>query len=294
MYRYIGLLLLFLSFSVKGQELNATVQVNYSLITDANTQIFRTLETSLTEFINNTTFTERNFARNEKINCSFFITVTAYSSNQFNATLQVQSSRPIFNSSYESPVCNFNDKDFGFTYNEYQNMVYNPESFNSNLISVISFYANMIIGMDADTYELNGGTPYYQVAQRIVSSAQQSGYKGWSQQDGNQTRFALVDNVLSNTFEDFRQALYDYHRLGLDVMADDPKGGKEKILEAIKTLNKVNRARPNAFLTRVFFDAKADEIVSVFSGGPMVTITDLVDILNRISPLNSAKWSNIK
>ncbi|RYJ44389.1 DUF4835 family protein [Flavobacterium beibuense] len=294
MYRYLGLLLMFLSFTAKGQELNATVQVNASFITDANPQIFKTLQTSLTEFINNTKFTSRNFERNERINCSFFITVTAYESNQFNATLQVQSARPVFNSTYESPVCNYNDKDFGFSYTEYENLVYNPESFNSNLVSVISFYANMIIGMDADTYVVNGGSPYFTVAQRIVSSAQQSGYKGWSQQDGNQTRFALVDNVLSNTFEDFRVALYDYHRLGLDVMADNPKAGKEKILEAIKTLNKVNRARPNAFLTRVFFDAKADEIVSVFSGGPMVSINDLVDILNRISPLNSNKWSNIK
>lgn len=294
MYRYLGLLLLLLSFSVKGQELNATVQVNYSQITDANTQIFKTLETSVTEFVNNTRFTNRNFERNERIDCVFFINITAYQSNSFDATLQVQSSRPIFNSSYLSPVLNFNDKNFGFSYTEFQNMVYNPESYTSNLISVISFYANMIIGMDADTYEFEGGTPYYDVALRIASAAQQSGYKGWSQQDGNQNRYFLINDILSNTYRDFRQALYDYHRLGMDIMADNSKEGKEKIIEAINTLSKVNRARPNAFLTRVFFDAKSDEVVSIFSAGPMVTLTGLVDTLNKISPLNSAKWSNIK
>ncbi|WP_417366965.1 DUF4835 family protein [Flavobacterium beibuense] len=294
MYRYLGLLLLLLSFSVKGQELNATVQVNYSQITDANTQIFKTLETSVTEFVNNTRFTSRNFERNERIDCVFFINITAYQSNSFDATLQVQSSRPIFNSSYLSPVLNFNDKNFGFSYTEFQNMVYNPESYTSNLISVISFYANMIIGMDADTYEFEGGTPYYDVALRIASAAQQSGYKGWSQQDGNQNRYFLINDILSNTYRDFRQALYDYHRLGMDIMADNSKEGKEKIIEAINTLSKVNRARPNAFLTRVFFDAKSDEVVSIFSAGPMVTLTGLVDTLNKISPLNSAKWSTIK
>lgn len=294
MYRYLGLLVLLLSFSVKGQELNAAVQVNYSQITDANTQIFKTLETSVTEFINNTHFTNRNFERNERIDCVFFINITAYQSNSFDATLQVQSSRPIFNSSYLSPVLNFNDKNFGFSYTEFQNMVYNPESYTSNLISVISFYANMIIGMDADTYEFEGGTPYYEIAQRIASAAQQSGYKGWSQQDGNQNRYFLINDIMSNTYRDFRQALYDYHRLGMDIMADNSKEGKEKIIAAINTLSKVNRARPNAFLTRVFFDAKSDEVVSIFSAGPMVTLTGLVDTLNKISPLNSAKWSNIK
>jgi len=294
MYRYLGLLLLLLSFSVKGQELNAAVQVNYSQITDANIQIFKTLETSVTEFINNTHSTNRNFERNERRHCQRFRNITAYQSNSFDATLQVQSSRPMFNSSSLSPVLNFNDKNFGFSYTEFQNMVYNPESYTSNLISVISFYANMIIGMDADTYEFEGGTPYYEIAQRIASAAQQSGYKGWSQQDGNQNRYFLINDIMSNTYRDFRQALYDYHRLGMDIMADNSKEGKEKIIAAINTLSKVNRARPNAFLTRVFFDAKSDEVVSIFSAGPMVTLTGLVDTLNKISPLNSAKWSNIK
>lgn len=295
MYKWIGFLLVICSFSVKAQELNCSVKVGFDQITDANTQIFRTLEKSLTDFMNNTSFTSRDFERNERIECAVFINITQYDSNNFSATIQVQSSRPIHNSTYPSPIFNYNDKDFSFRYNEFENLIYNPNTFDSNLVSVLSFYANMIIGFDADTFELNGGTPYYEAAQSIASVAQQGGYKGWSLQDGNQTRFALITDVLSNTFANYRQALYDYHLGALDRMAENQKIGKENVVAAIKTLSKVAAARPNAFLTRTFFDAKSDEIVAIFSGGPMINnMSDLIDTLNRISPTNSTKWSNIK
>ncbi len=294
MYKWFAMLLVLLSFSVKGQELNCTVQVNADRITDANTQIFKTLETSLNEFVNNTRWTNKNFGRGERIECSIFINVSAYDSNNFTATMQVQSSRPVYNSTYSSPMFNFNDKDIAFRYLENENLIYNPNSFSSNLVALMAYYANIIIGMDADSFELNSGTQYYQAAQNMVSLAQGGGYKGWSQQDGNQNRFFLVNDILSNTFTPFREALYSYHREALDIMADNPKEGKEKAITAVQKLAEVNKVRPNAFLTRIFFDAKSDEIVSVFSGGPMVTVSGLVDTLNRISPMNSSKWSNIK
>lgn len=294
MHKWIGLLLIMFSFSMKGQELNCTVKINFDRITDANPQIFRTLEASLTDFVNNTRWTTRNFGRNEKIDCSMFINVSAYDSNAFTATLQVQSSRPVYNSTYATPILNFNDKDFSFRYNEGEQLYYNPNSFDSNLVSVIAYYANIIIGLDADSYALNSGTEYYEVAQNIQSLAEGKGYKGWSQQDGNQNRYFLVNDLLSNTYTPFRESLFEYHFGALDTMADNQKAGKEKIIASLKTLAKVQSVRPNAFLTRIFFDAKSDEIVSMFSGGPNVTITELVDTLNRISPMNSSKWSKIR
>jgi hypothetical protein len=294
MYRWLTIIAVLFAFTAQAQELNCTVTVNADRITDANTQIFRTLETSLNEFMNSTRWTSRNFSRNERIDCSIYINVSAYDSNNFSATMQVQSSRPVYNSTYQSPVLNFNDKDISFRYVENETLQYNPNAFSSNLMALMAYYANVIIGMDADTFELNSGTPYYQAAQNMVNLAQGSGYKGWGQQDGNQNRFFLINDILSNTFSPFRQALYDYHRQALDVMAENPKAGKEKVLDAVKTLAEVHKVRPNAFLTRMFFDAKSDEVVSVFSDGPVVTITGLVDTLNRISPLNSSKWSNIK
>lgn len=296
MHKWIGLLLLvFFSFNAKGQELNATVKVSFDRITDANPQIFRTLEKSLQDFVSNTRWTTRNFGKNERIECSFFFNISAYENNNFSAMLQVMSSRPVFNSTWQSPVLNINDKDVTFRYNEGESLIYNPNTFDSNLISIIAFYANMIIGVDADTYQKEGGTTYYEVAQGIVNVAQSgSGGKGWSQQDGNQSRYFFANDILSNTFDPFREALYSYHMEAMDKMADNQKEGKEKAIAAIKTLGELYKVRPNAYLTRVFFDAKSDEIVQMFSGGPNVPITELVETLNRISPMNGAKWGKIK
>lgn len=295
MYKWIIIALMAFVLPLKAQELNCTVRVGYDMITDANPQIFKTLEKSLGDFVNNTRWGTRNFARNEKIECNMFINVMSYSNNQFTATLQVQSSRPVYGSTYSSPVLNINDKDFAFSYTEFENLYFNPNSFTSNLISVVAFYANMIIGMDADTFQRGGGTPYYETALAVVSQGQQSGYPGWSQQEGGlQNRYFLVNNIISNTYEPFRDALYEYHFIGLDRMSDDVKGSKENVIKALKTLSKLHSVRPNAYLTRIFFDAKADEVVMMFSGGPAVSLTELSDTLNRISPLNSSKWSNIK
>lgn len=294
MYKWLGLLLVMITFSANAQELNCNVKISFDRITDANPQIFKTLERSLSDFVNNTRWTTRNFEKNEKIECSMFINVSAYSNNSFTATLQVQSSRPVFGSTYLSPMFNFNDKDLIFRYNEGENMFYNPNSFDSNLIGVVSYYANIMIGMDADSFEKGSGTQYYQVAQNIASQGASSGYKGWSQQDGNQNRYFLITDLLSNTYTPFRDALYEYHIIGMDVMSSNQKEGKEKVIAAIKTLAKVQSVRPNAFLTRVFFDSKSDEIVGLFSGGPAVNTAELLEMLNRISPLNSAKWNKIK
>jgi len=222
-----------------------------------------------------------------------YITISSNNSDQFVATIQVQSSRPIYNSSYASPILNFNDKDFNFKYAEFESLNFNPTSFESNLVSVISFYSYVILGMDADTFLTESGDTYFETAQNILNVAQQSGYKGWNQADGNQNRYFLINDLLSPAFTEVRQTMYNYHT-GLDLMSQDLKAAKEKIKKSLLDLGKLNASRPNAFLTRVFFDAKSDEIVSIFSGGPSIPITDLVDNLNRTSPLNSSKWVLIK
>ncbi|MCW4468947.1 DUF4835 family protein [Flavobacterium sp. MFBS3-15] len=294
MYKYIAMLLLVFSFGAKGQELNCRVQVNYQMITDANPQIFKTLEKSLGDFVNNTRWTNRDFGRSERIDCTMIFTITAYESNSFSSSLQVQSSRPVYGSTYSSPILNFNDKDVNFRYTEGENLIYNPNSFDSNLVAVVSFYANVIIGLDADSFAKSGGTDYYQAAQNMAVLAQGGGYKGWNQQDGNQSRYFLINDVLSNTYTPWREALYNYHINGLDRMSDNQKEAKEKTIAAIKGLGQVHSTRPNSFLMRIFFDAKADEVVNIFSGGPAITVTELVDTLNRISPLNGSKWNNIR
>lgn len=286
-------LLLFILGIAQAQQLNCTVTVDSQRLSATNQQVFKSLETAITEFVNKTDWTGVAMKQNEKINCSMYLTISSNSSDQFTATIQVQSSRPIFNSSYSSPVFNYNDKDFNFRYTEFENLIFSPTTFDSNLVSVLAFYSYMILAMDADTFVLESGSSNFEIAQNISNVAQQGGSKGWSQADGNQTRYFLINDMVSPTFKQIRQTVFDYHT-GLDLMTKDVKIAKEKIKAAVLNLSKLNASRPNAFLTRVFFDAKSDEIVSIFSGGPSTTVSDLVDSLNKISPLNSSKWILIK
>jgi hypothetical protein len=286
----------FLAFigSATAQQLNCTVTVNSETITNANPQTFKTLQKSISDFVNNTDWTGEAYKQNERINCSMYITLSSYNNDQYSGTIQVQSARPVFNSSYSSPIFNFNDKDLTFKYVEFENLNFNPSSFDSNLVSVLAYYSFIILGMDADTFSPQGGTGWFEIAQEVANVAQQGGYKGWSQNDGNQNRYFLITDMLSNTYSPFRDAMFQYHFEGLDTMSKDLKSAKQKVKGSLETLSQLYAVRPNAFLTRVFFDAKSDEIVSIFSGGPNVPIADLVDNLNRISPLNTSKWTNIK
>lgn len=278
---------------MQAQQLNCTVTVNSQKLQNANQQVFKTMEASISEFVNKTDWTGQTVKQNERINCSMYITLMSNSSDQYTATIQVQSSRPVYNSTYSSPVLNYNDKDFSFRYTEFENLIFNPSAFDSNLVSVLAFYSNLIIAMDADTFVLKSGDTYYDTALNISNVAQQGGYKGWTQSDGNQNRYFLINDLLSPTFTDIRQTLFEYHT-GLDLMSQDLKVSKEKVKASLFNLSKLNKIRPNAFLTRVFFDAKSDEIVSIFSGGPNISITDLVENLNKVSPLNSSKWALVK
>ncbi|MFT7351915.1 MAG: hypothetical protein ACI9XR_001678 [Flavobacterium sp.] len=286
---------LFIStIAIQAQELDCKVDVNFAKITNANVQIFKNLEKSLTEFVSKTQWTSKKVAPTEKISCTMFITIEEYESNTFKASLQVQASRPVFNSTYTSSFLSINDKDFSFRFVEFENLIFNPNSFDSNLISVIAFYSTMIVALDSETYAYNGGDEYFKNAQDIVNVAAQGGFKGWSQQDGNQNRFFLINDMLSPTFVPFRQAITEYYLDGLDKMADDLKAGKVGVAQAIETISKLNSVRPNSYLSRVFFDSKADEIVSIFSGGPTVPIANLTDNLTKVSPLNTYKWLKIK
>lgn len=287
-------LFVLLSFGLmQAQQLNCTVTVNSQKLSNSNQQVFKTLETSLNEFVNKTDWNGQVYKQQEKINCSMFINIQSNNSDQFVATILVQSSRPIYGSSYSSPVLNFNDKDFSFRYTEYESLIFSATNFESNLVSVIAFYSYVILGMDNDTFVLESGNPNLVIAQNIAGIAQQSGYKGWSQIDGNQNRYFLINDLLSPAYSQLRKTSYDYHT-GLDLMSKDLKSAKEKIKGSLLNIGKLNASKPNAFLTRMFFDAKSDEIVSIFSGGPSITVSDLIENLNKVSPLNSSKWAMVK
>ena len=286
--------LLLVMLPVAGQELNCSITVNSDQVGQTNQQIFRTLERSLNDFVNKNKWTNRVYRENERVNARMFITVEAYESNRFQANIQIQSSRPVFDTSYESPVFNYKDNVFSFEYIEFQPLVFNPNSFDSNLVGVIAYYIYIILGMDADTFSLEGGTEFYEQAQQIVTQAQGSNFPGWSQTaSDNRTRFQLVDNLLSNTFREYRIALYNYHRKGLDIMGDNNSAGKQVIAGTMRLFETLISRRPNALLIQTFFDAKSEEIQNIFSDGPKIDVVQLKETLNRVAPFYSSTWNEI-
>ena len=282
------------SFQGTSQELNAQVIVNSDLVNQTNQQIFKTLERSLKEFINTQVWTDEVFLNQEKITCSFVFNLSAYSNDQFEATLQVQSERPVYQTNYDSPVLNFLDKDITFSYQEFQPLFFNESSFESNLISLISFYAYVIIGLDADTFLQNGGNQYFEKARQVVNLAQSSVRKGWKPGDGLRNRFWLIDSLRSNTFKEYRQTMYNYHRSGLDKMTNDPIAGKKALMLSIQGLEPLFQRRPNAFLLQLFFDAKVEEIVNLFKEGPKIDFKKTEDVLKKIAPFFGSRWKQIK
>ncbi|WP_310993192.1 DUF4835 family protein [Aequorivita marina] len=280
--------------SVTSQELNCTVSIDADQTGQQNLQIFRTLETQLREFVINTNWTDKVYKNQERIDCNMTLVVSEYDGDNFTATLQIQSSRPVFDSTYDSPVYNYFDKQVKFNYKEFEPLTFNINSFDSNLVSVVAFHIYTILGLDADTFTLNGGEPYYQIAKQITNTAASSNYSGWKATDGNQTRYRYNDALLSSVYREFHDAMYMYHREGLDIMSTNPKEAKQKISKAIEVLKGVNDRRPNSYLVRTFFDAKSDEITAIFSGGPQVDITQLIENLNRVAPTKRSNWADIK
>ena len=290
---FVFLLILQLT-KMDSQELNAQFVVNADLVNQTNQQIFQTLERSLNEFVNSQSWSNQDFFPQEKITCSFVLNLTNYNASKFEGTLQIQSQRTIFDSNYDSPVLNFLDKDISFTYQEFQPLFYSPASFESNLVSLISFYAYIILGINADSLQFKAGDPFFEQAQRIVNLSQQSGAIGWKQNDSNRNRFWLIDTMRSNTFREYRETLYTYHRKGLDSMTKLPVMGKNNIINAILALEDLYDRRPNAMLLQMFFDAKADEIVNLFSDGPKVDFGRTLKMLKKIAPFYQPQWKQIK
>ncbi len=293
--RQLVLIFMLLGFvnRIHAQEFNATVVINAEQTGQPNLQVFKTLTRAVTEFINTTQWTDNEYSIEERIGCSFIITIDSYSNDSFSASIQVQASRPVFGSSYLTTIFNGNDKDFNFRYLEFQPLNYNQNTSDSNLVSVISFYLYTILGIDADTFALNEGTAYYQEAKNIVNNSQNQG-SGWRAEGSKQTRFNFNEDLLSGTYEGYRAAMYMYHREGLDVMHANVKEGKQAIVKAIALLNDVHKTRPNSNMMRVFFDAKADEVSNVLSGGPSVKIVNTIQLLNKIAPTYANNWKDIK
>jgi len=277
-----------------AQELNCTVQIQSPQLSDVEKRLFETLRTSITEFLNNTRWTNDIFRTDERIECSMVIIVNEkLSVDEFKGTIQVQSRRPVFKTSYNSLMINYLDQDFSFKYTEFQPLEFNENAYISNLTSVLAYYAFIIIGLDYDSFSSEGGTPYYQKAQQVVNNAQGSGERGWRAFESQRNRYWLAENLANPNFKNLRLCLYQYHRLGLDVMSTDLEKGRSVCFDALDLLNKVHQISPLSFLMQQFFVAKSDEVVSMFSNAPADQKAKLVPTLTRVDPANNVKYIKI-
>lgn len=296
MKKHIFGILIFLSFSITGysQEFNVVVQVTSPQVEGTEKKIFETLQQELNDFVNNRKWTNFAYKPEERIEGTILVTVSQrVSSDQFVAKINVALRRPVFNASYNTALLNYIDKDFEFTYVEYQPLEYSDNVFTSNLTSTIAYYLYMYLGIDGDTFARNGGSPYYAAAQNIVNLAQNAREKGWKAFESQKNRYWLVENLTNPAYSSVREALYKYHRLGLDVMSDDVERGRASINESLELLRKANRERPGLFILQLFLEAKRDELINIYSGASPMDKTTAVNILKEIDPANAARYQRI-
>ncbi|MRR23544.1 DUF4835 family protein [bacterium] len=294
----VALLVLASRGAVMSQELYCNVQVSAQKIQGSNREVFQNMQRDIYEFMNSMVWTDNVFNFSERIECNLLINLDEQlSADEFRGTIQVQLSRPVYNTTYESTVLNFVDNNFQFRYVEFQPLEFNPSSHTSNLVSVLAYYAYLLIGMDFDTYSQGGGTPYFQVAEKIVTNAQNAPEQGWKPYDGsrNRNRYWLIKNILDSEYGGVRQFLYLYHLKGLDRMESDMTQARTEIYESLRRLQEVYRRRPDPFMyyMTVVLDAKADEIVNIFSQGFPEEKNRVVQILTEIDPSNETKYQKI-
>lgn len=294
MRKLLAIFLSIASFSTFAQELNCAVSINATQIQTSDASVFKDMENGIEQFMNSRKWTNDPYKNHEKIICNFLITITKMPSiGTFSASVQVQSARPVYNSSYNSLLFNFADRDWEFEYFESMPLEYNDNTFTSNLTSMLAFYAYLIIGLDYDSFSELGGTSYFQRALSVVNNAQQSNLPGWQAIGSNRNRYWIVENLNNPQMADLRKAIYHYHRRGLDTFETNPDESRQVILNGLKDIKKVRDINPNAILVVSFFDAKGKELANIFSDGNIQVRRQAYDIITAIDPSNRSNYEKI-
>ena len=270
-----------------SQELNSKVLGNTDKLQSSEKLLFEEMQTNIEQFLNSQIWTNDKFNSQEKINCNFIINIINQpSSNQYEATVQIVSSRPIYNSSYETILLNHGDREWIFEYFPSQTIEFVENGFNDNLTSLLSFYAYLIIGIDYDSFQEKGGEENFKAAWKILNQSQNSGYKGWDQFGSRKNRYWICENFLNPEFEKVRKAIYNYHIKGMDNFYSNPEESRSTILNEMNSLNSVNKKNFNSAILSIFIDAKANELTDVFKGGNLTERRQAFNILSEISPSN--------
>ncbi|MDE6693792.1 MAG: DUF4835 family protein [Muribaculaceae bacterium] len=280
--------------AARGQELNCRVEVNSSQIEGTNKSVFQTLQTAIQEYMNTTTFTNAQFAANEKIDCQLYFTIKEYTDGVMKGDLQIQSTRPVYNSAYTTTLINFRDAKIDFQYEEGNPLVYNVNAMEGQLTAILDFYAFLILAVDFDTFSLHGGDPYYDRLKQIVQWGQSSGEIGWKAFEDNNNRSAVLSALTDPQTSMVRKLLYNYHRKGLDEMALSTDKARGVINESLKDIEAVYKAAPMSVVLSMFRDAKMDELVNIYSKAPANERTDAYNLLQPIYPAENQRLDKIK
>lgn len=301
---FISFTLLLLAFNAIAQDLKGTVEVNADRIQNVDPKVFEGLKKALNEFINNRKWTADNIKPSERIECSFLLTLTEKPGNDniFKANLNIQSSRPVFNSGYNSPIVNYIDRDVTFRFDQGQVLQFDDarvagnDALSSNLTAIFAYYAYLIIGFDYDSFSLKGGDDYFKKAQNVVANAPEDtkSIKGWKAAENNRNRYWLIDQILNPRFAAFRPQYYNYHRKGLDMMSSKPEESRKLILDGIPTLTQINNDNPTSILLQFYFNAKSIEYQNILMQTPVADRKDYVEQLSKMDVPNTSKYRSIK
>lgn len=280
-------------FSSTAQDVKAYVRINSDQIEGTNKEIYNELSNDLTEFINGRRWTDATFSDEERIECNFVITLEKAAGENYAGQLQVQASRPVYNSGYTTTLFNFLDKNLQFTYSQYQKFEFNENTYENNLLSTIAFYVNIIVGLNFDSFGRYGGSRYFEKAELIVSLAQGSDDSGWKAFDSDRNRYALVSNYQDERLKKLRDIMYEYHRFGLDEMVNSTEKGRTNIYNNLPYLREMNRAVPYSIALQLFVESKMNEMLDMFKPATAKEKKDVYDILQSILPTQTNKFQEL-
>lgn len=295
MKKIILVALCFCVFQSYAQDLNIRVQILSPQIQNTNKRPLEALQIAITEFINNRKWSDLELKTQERIDCNLVIAIKNWDGgSNFQGEAQILSSRPIYGSTFNSTVLSLNDKNFDFSYAEGQALDYSDQNYINNLSSLLAFYAYVIVGLDSDTFSKLGGTAYYTKAQTVLNNSQNASFPGWKAFENLKNRYWLIENLNNTSFLPIREILYTYHRLGLDLMSEDLNKGRKNIGDALPKLSDLDRQKQGSMLNQVFFSAKADEIINIFSKGSPMERTKIYNLMVDVDPANTSKYEELK
>lgn len=291
----LSLFIIFVSASPSlfGQELKCRVEVNTDKVSD-NESVFTALQEAISEYMNTTKFTNAIFSPNEKIDCTLFLTVSEYTDDIVKGDLQIQSTRPVYNSAYTTTMLNFKDNKIEFEYRPYEPLIFSENTMTDNLTAILNFYAYLILAVDFDSFADLGGDPYYERLATIVQLAQSSGETGWKAFEDNRNRWALLATFTDPSTSGIRKLLYTYHRKGLDEMTVSPDKSRATITQSLENLRAVYEADPMSVGLTLWRDSKLDELVNIYSQGAQSERDDVYNLLIKLYPTETSRLKNIK